>query len=397
LTPTIEIDELDRDGVVVSLTHPERLALQRAQHQLGVEWRPDGTARVFSQGSVGTVALSSDKVIRVVTKVPVGNLLSLTSLAYRTLSIPPSVGDALNSSSDFAADWLALVLALEAQRLIAHGMRQGYVLMRDELPYIRGRILFDSLIQARPSLTRCEYTDYLPDTPENRLLRAALESLATRRLLTVAKLVVESVLPHFYGVTLVPLTPRLLDSCRITRLNEHYRPAVDLCQLLIYQSGIEGDVGTLRTPAFFFPMSKVFEKALLNLFRETFRDLKQQSGKTFHPAAGSGPSVSFAADIIVGDPPRIVIDTKYVDPELHTWHGARFDNTHIYQVAFYSRSLRCPALLVYPRSVKDVDVTFDFDGTAVSIKTVDLREQGLGSLRQLAASVAQVARPVVAA
>jgi 5-methylcytosine-specific restriction enzyme subunit McrC len=391
VTSPIEINELDRDGVVVALTPQERLALRRVQHQLGVEWRSDATARIFSQGLVGTVALSADKVIRVFTKVPVGNLLSLTSLAYRTLSIPPSVGDALNSSSDFAADWLALVLALEAQRLIVHGTRQGYVLVRDELPYIRGRILFDSLIQVRPSLARCEYTDFLPDTPENRLLRSALETLATRRLLPMAKVVVESVLPYFYGVTLVPLRRGLIAACRITRLNELYRPAIDLCRLFLYQSGIEAGGGTIQVPAFFFPMYQVFEKAVLNFFRDIFYNLRQQSGKTFKPVSGLGPSVSFLADIIVGDPAALVIDTKYADAELHTWHGDRFDNGHIYQVAFYARCLGCPALLVYPKSARDVDVTFDFDGVRVFIKTIDLQQPGLASLHELASAVHQIA------
>ena len=102
-------------------------------------------------------------------KVPIVNILALASLAYRTLPIPAAAGDALLDSEEPVVDWLAVLLVTEIQALLTNGLRQGYVVVRDELPYVRGRLRFDAPPWARPGLTSCEFADFLPDIPENRL------------------------------------------------------------------------------------------------------------------------------------------------------------------------------------------------------------------------------------
>ena len=114
----------------------------------------------------------------VTTKVPVANVLALASLAYHTLPIPPAIGDALLEPVNDVVDWLAVLLTAEIQALVAHGLRQDYVVVQDELPYVRGRLRFDvTALSARRALMACEFADFLPDIPENRILRAGLEVL----------------------------------------------------------------------------------------------------------------------------------------------------------------------------------------------------------------------------
>jgi 5-methylcytosine-specific restriction enzyme subunit McrC len=388
----IEIDELDRKGKALSLTQSEQRTLKRVQDRIGVEWYPSGGARVYSLGFVGSVALSPQTVIRITTKLPIANLLSLASLAYQTLPIPAAVGQTLINSTDWVVDWLALLLVSELEQLLAYGIRLGYVAVRDDLPFVRGRIRFDSTYAwTHPGLASCELADYVPNTPENQLLRATLELLATRRLLPGLRLRISRLLPSFHGVNLVQPTRTLLESCRITRLNQHYVPALELCRLVFEQAGLEESNGDVRVPAFFFPVHKVFEKALANLLRSKFANVAVQTGRHYKVVSGSGPSLSYSADIVVGSPPRLVIDTKYALAEPPNQFGARsFDNGHIYQVAFYALSLRCPALLVYPRVDRDVWATFDVEGVRVSILTVDLQQPGLASLGKLAAFVADL-------
>lgn len=394
------IDELDRKGITLSLTPSERRALRSVANRLGVEWHADGTARVYSQGNVGSVALSPDLRINVTTKVPIGNLLTLASLAFKTAPLPKSVGTTLVNSVDQVVDWLAFLLISELEQLMAYGLRQDYVLVKDALPYIRGRMLFEAApMLARPGLTLCEFADLLPDTPENRVLRAALELLATRRLLPGLRPRVDQLLRYFAGVTLVQPSSRLIGACRITRLNQHYGPALELSRLLIEQSGIEADLGPVSVPAYFFPMESVFEKAVTNLLTRQLANVRSQTGKPYKPIAGTtGLSLTYAADIVVGAPPRLVIDTKYAPPEVRNQFGGwSLHNNHIYQVVFYALSLGCPALLVYPRVNRDMDATFDIEGIRVSIVTVDLQEPGLESLDTLVEAVAALVNTEAAA
>jgi 5-methylcytosine-specific restriction enzyme subunit McrC len=390
VTTVHQIGELDRTGVVIVPTPGERKALARVADRLGVEWRADGSARVYAHAFVGSVALSTDTTFSVTTKVPVANVLRLASMAYRTLRIPPAVGDALLRSDEPALDWLAVLLVTEIQSVLSRGIRQGYVVREDSLPYVRGRMRFDSAGEwAKPGLVACEFADFLPDTPENRVLRTTLEVLVTRRVLPGVRTRAEQLLRSFLGVSLVRPTSSLLASCRIDRLNRRYESALDLCRLFLEQSGIELEPGDVGAPAYFFPMEMVFQEAVATLLRTRLPDVSRQSGRSHAPVSGQpARPLTFAADVVVGSPPRLVIDTKYAPPEVRNRFGGRsFHNDHVYQAAFYALSLGCPAMLVYPRVDQDVEVTFEVEGICISILAIDLEASGMPGLEELVAKV----------
>jgi 5-methylcytosine-specific restriction enzyme subunit McrC len=297
-------------------------------------------------------------------------------------------------------DWVAVLVITQIGALLSRGLRQDYVVVDDELPYVRGRIRFDAALSwARPDLTACQFADFLPDTPENQLLRATLEVLLTRRLLPGLRVRAEQLLRSFAGVSFLRPSRRLLDSCRITRLNQHYRPAVDLCRLFLEGAGLELDPGDIAAPAFFFPMELVFQEAITSLLRSRLPHVSRQSGRSYQPAVGAPiRALSFSADIVVGQPPILLIDTKYANAETRNRFGGwSFRNENVYQAMFYAVSLHCPALLIYPRAAQDVDVTFDVEGMRISIVTVDLRGEGLPALDGLVDRVAHLAGLMIAA
>ena len=390
MTEVYEIGELDRNGVVLELTPEERRTLRRItgagrRSPLRVEWESDGSARVFSRGYVGTVALSADNVISVTTKVPISNILQLASLAYKTQAIPPESGEALLQPQAEVVDWLAVLLVGEIEALFAYGLRQDYVVVEDELPYVRGRIRFQHNPLARPGLTACEFADFLPDIPENRVLLACLERLATQRLLPGIQGRVEQLLARLHRVELVRLSDQLFEELQITRLNSHYEPALRLCRLLWDQESLSDLAGDVQAPAYFFPMYQVFERAVTAFLRDHVPVVFSQKGLTYAPVEGHPKrSLSFAADIVIGAPPQAVADTKYARAEIpNQFGGLSFQNKHVYQVAFYALCLGCPGVLIYPRDDRDIDVTFDIEGVEVTLLSVDLDRPDLGSLAAL--------------
>ena len=142
------------------------------------------------------------------------------------------------------------------------------------------------------------------------------------------------------------------------------------------------DVGPLAAPAYFFPMETVFQEAVTALLGNRLSGVSRQRGRTYQPVAGTpNRSLAFAADIVIGAPPRLVIDTKYTPPEVpNRYGGTSFHNQHVYQVVFYALSFGCPAMLVYPKTSRDIDVSFNIEGIAVQLVTVDLSEPGLVGL-----------------
>lgn len=385
------LDELDRGRVVLGdLTRGERRALTAVGNRLLVEWRPDGSVRVGPSGYVGSVRLSAERAVTVTTKVPVGNLLMLASLAYR--SAPPSVVSGLYETSG-PSDWLALLLVSEVEALISAGLRSGHVTVVEDLPYVRGRLRFEGSATSslRAGLARCEFSDFIADTPENRVLRATLEALGSRRLLPGLRLRLHGVLRAFGTVTLVPATPALLGATRITRLNQHYEPALELCRIVLEGIGLEYPGSTTTAPAFFFPMAEVFEAAVANYLRCRLSGVRSQVGGTVK-AGGGTPAhpLNFRPDVTIGDPPVLVLDTKYARPEIrNAFGGLSFDNSHVYQAAFYARVLDCPGVLVYPRVDRDIATDFVIRGTALSLLTVDLSTPDLAGLDGLTNTLQQ--------
>jgi 5-methylcytosine-specific restriction enzyme subunit McrC len=387
MSPPHILDELDQDGVVLDdLTRAERRALLVVGPRLRIEWRADGSARVCPSGYVGSVRLSPERAVVVTTKVPVANVLGLASLAYGSSPVPPSYGSGLYESSE-PSDWVALLLISEVEALLSVGLRQGYVTVVEDLPYVRGRMRFDATttMRTRTGLATCEFSDFIADTAENRVLRATLEFLATRRLLPGLRSRLYGLLRVFGSVSLVPATPALLGTTHVTRLNRHYGPALDLCRIVLSNKGLEHPGVDTIAPAFFFPMEQVFEAAVANYLRRHMPGVRAQSGRSINAVRGQPDHpLTYVPDITIGEPAILVLDTKYARPEVrNAYGGLSFSNPHAYQIAFYAHALNCPGALVYPRVDRDVATDFEVLGTRISFLTVDLSAPGLSGLDAL--------------
>jgi len=390
----VELPELG-PGQELDLRTEERRALRLVGRRLRVEWLGPERVRISPAGYVGSVRLSRALTINVETKVPVSNILGLASLAYRRLPLPADAGETELRETE-PLDWLAFLIVLEVEALLARGMRQGYVNVEEELPYVRGRIQFTPSARwwTHSGLAACEFTDFLPDTPENRVLRVTLEALGRSRLLPGLRARVIAATAWLAGVTLVPLSPQLVSGVRLTRLNAHYRSALELCRLYLEGRAVEQPTGEVAAPAFLFPMEEVFEAAVANYLLMRRSDLKIQPERSLTPTSGQPDhALTYRPDVVVGQTPSLlVLDTKYANPERKTRFGTRsFRNNDLYQIAFYANEYSCPGLLVYPRAERDVRATFDARGAQCTVTTVDLAAAGLAGLEDLETLVDELA------
>ena len=80
-------------------------------------------------------------------------------------------------------DLLALLLVDACERLVRGGLLSDYREVEDALPVLRGRLLADrQLLRRFGQIQRleCRFDERVTDIPENQLLAAALDLLATR-------------------------------------------------------------------------------------------------------------------------------------------------------------------------------------------------------------------------
>jgi 5-methylcytosine-specific restriction enzyme subunit McrC len=380
----------------VQVNRAEGQALNRLTEKLDIRWTGTNTVQIGPKaGYVGVASLSADLQLVVRPKVPVGSLLDLIALAYRTVRLPKTIGEAALARFD-PVEWLAFLLVAEIEHLLEQGLRRGYVTVREEVPYVRGRISFEALHRtlSRPAHLTCEFTDYLADTPENRLLRGTLEILFAMRLHSEVKLRIATTLRAFSDVAIIRPSISMFGAVNLSRLNRYYEPALRLCQLFLEGSGVRADLGDVVVPAFFVPMEEVFERAVVNTLREEI-GLSVHHGALFtdrfrHMAGNPALVIGFRPDILLGprERPVLILDAKYLNAVGEHRGRPVFSNQNLYQMVTYCTTLGCPGILVYPRVSEDIDVTYEVSGTRVTLRTVDLAAPGLADLREFADEMA---------
>jgi 5-methylcytosine-specific restriction enzyme subunit McrC len=390
---SIQLEETSKP-CELTVTRAELRGLRRARHGLDVVEVDASTVRIGPRrGYVGTVTLPSGRRVVVRPKANVFNLSELLALAFRTTAPPATVGRTVYRDAA-PSDWVLLQLATEVQQLLAGGLRRGYVDWREELPFVRGRIR-PPIVPSVTALLDCEYSDFIVDTAENRLLRGTLELLAPTVVNRHVRRKLRDALAHFGGVNLFYPSSAAFDRVSVTRLNQHYEPALRLARLAVEGAGVDDADGASTAPAYFVEMWRVWEAAMETALRDAaVRPLHAQSrfSDRFRQVdAGRRLSVTLRPDFLVGprSAPLLAIDLKWKSP-LTRGRSGRLTvvNADIYQMAAYCAAFDCAGLLLYPQVDEPVDARYEFDGRAISVRTVDL---GTPGLTDLAATVRWIA------
>lgn len=299
---------------------------------------------------------------------------------------------------------IASGFAWHANRALERGPLRGYRRREERADTLRGRIRFADQIgrgAGLPIPLEIAYSDYTPDVLENRMLLTAASLLlrlprvapsARRRLLHVrSRLENVQLLRDWRGV-------RAPDH---TRLNEHYRPALVLAELVLRNLSISQETGEVEATTFVFDMNKVFEDFVTAALTESMR----RYGGTVRPQVGeqsldTGSRLRLKPDIGWWDGTRCLalLDAKYkaIDDGLLR-HG------DAYQMLAYCVAYGLDrGYLVYAKDSGAEPRTHVIrnGGQRIEVVTVDVEQEPdalLDQVRALAVHVATGARPVEAA
>lgn len=195
---------------------------------------------------------------------------------------------------------------------------QGYRTKEDALTTVRGRLRIEDQVRLRygiPLPVEVRYDEFTEDVDVNRLIKAAIARL---RMMQIRSPRERAALRLFdtalSTVSTVEYTPRSIPEVVWTRLNEHYRPAVQLAELILRSSSFELRRGDVRSSAFLVDMNKVFEDFVLTALRESLG----LSGRTFRQGDPTlrldrAGSVRLKPDISWWDSDRCIFvgDVKY--------------------------------------------------------------------------------------
>lgn len=366
-------------------------ALLRIRMGLLVNDRGSGRVQVGPiSGFAGSVVLPSGRHIVITPKAGAGRVPELLALAYATLAPPVSSGTTSVVDAS-ASDWLLVQLAAEVEALLTTGLRRGYAERRDELPYVRGRLRLPQNPARLPFLD-CTFIDFSLDTPENRLLRGALEYLAPGASNAAVRRKMRGAIESFQGVPLAYPSLNAFSNVVINRLNEHYRPSLRLTQLALEGAGVEDSVVGKAAPAYLVQMWRIWELAVAQALRHTpnsLRVIEQPVYSNRFEQSDGVPSISVAIipDILIGSrvKPAHVVDVKWRTATVSTRNKRRLRNDNLYQMAAYCKALACDGTLLYPLMDEyPIDSTYRFGSSKIYLRTVDLESEHLADLQTAA-------------
>lgn len=246
--------------------------------------------------------------------------------------------------------------------LVRGGLARRYVPVEENLPYLRGRLLFRE--QIRENLVDrarfyVAHGELSVNRPANRLIHSALARLKplvrnteNRRLL--------GLLGQLLEVAEVPqaANPHAdWQRHRVDRSMPHYGPVMQWVGLFLFGQGLTTFSGRHRNLSLLFPMEEVFEDFVTHSFRRyqtTCGVVAQGPRKYLARRFDSRDAFMMKPDIALqkGNRVAFILDAKWkrIDPSDDApKHG--IDQDDMYQLYAYGKRYGCDAVaLVYPRT-----------------------------------------------
>ena len=371
------------------LDSDQRRALAEAKVEVTLSPGEEGGYTLRPSSYIGAVNVGELAVV-VRPKIPIDRVMFLIAYAmdpkdWRTDTFGLQRADGVLEA-------IALAFARRTQRAIQRGLLQGYRREEDALNTVRGRIRFGDQIGRRfgiPLPIEVAFDEFTEDVEENRLLKTAIHRLGHTFIRSEQiRREVRSLRPAFTTVGLGSYRRGAAPVVRYTRLNDHYRPAVELARLIIENSSLELLHGEVAGASLRIDMNMVFERFLYVALREAL-GLPEHQWKHEEPLdLDEGKHIKMYPDLSwwAKSRPLFVGDAKYKKPD------GGFQHADIYQMLAYCTAADLPSGLLVYAAGKDTPGTYKIRHAGKTIKVASLNLEGapediLREVRGLAACV----------
>ena len=247
--------------------------------------------------------------------------------------------------------------------LVRGGLGRQYRAVQENLPFLRGRIVFqDHLRENLVDRSRfyVEHDELNPNRPANRLIRATLDRLKPVVRNERNRQLLADLAPAFIMIPASqdPLTDWRIHS--IDRYMQHYKQVMQWVELFLFNRGPATYSGRHINQSLLFPMEQVFEHFVTYCFRR-YQDKFKRNQDKFKVVA-QGPRKNFTVrghnmkpDISLctsSGTVRFILDAKWKHIG-ENGNGPFNDvsNSDLYQLYAYGKRYNCQTVaLVYPRN-----------------------------------------------
>ena len=335
--------------------------------------KPDGVAAAANY--VGIVTTRRGTVLEILPKIDLGGgtgsghetprrlFLHMLRCWRRFEKVPTLPESGIRAVRQFPMLEVFVRLFLDRLNVLARaGLARRYVPVEENLPYLRGRLLFRE--QIRENLVNrarffVAHDELSVNRPANRLIHSALARLKplvrnteNRRMLVLLRQLMEVA-----EVPQAASTQADWQRHRVDRSMPHYGPVMQWVGLFLFGQGLATYSGRHRNLSLLFPMEEVFEDFVTDSFRryQTTCGVVAQGPRKYLARRFDGrDAFMMKPDIALqkGNRVAFILDAKWkrIDPSDDApKHGIEQDD--MYQLYAYGKRYGCDAVaLVYPRT-----------------------------------------------
>lgn len=161
------------------------------------------------------------------------------------------------------SEWVMGRFLQELDTLLSRGLRFEYQRVDEELPFLRGQLNLAQQLRQQPGREHrfhVRHEVYVPDRPENRLIRLALERVRQSTKNPEHWRLAQEL---SFRLAEIPASRQVAQDFRAwgnDRLLAHYRPVRPWCELILSQQMPLAVAGDIRGISLLFPMEKLFER-----------------------------------------------------------------------------------------------------------------------------------------
>jgi 5-methylcytosine-specific restriction enzyme subunit McrC len=298
------------------------------------------------------------------------------------------------AAEDFenAHDLFAAILAKGMAQQLKQGLYRDYVLTRDDLNVLRGKLDMQGTIanrvQRKPMLT-CEYDELTENNVLNQILKTtAAILLRVDFVKDPRRKELKRVLLFLRNVDTVDPASIKWNALRFHRHNRGYKMLLNICRFVLEDLLLTTEKGSFKMPSFLDgqSMPRLFEKFVLEYYRYHHPLLKaspkQIQWDTDEGSRAILPAMNTDVTLKYGER-TLIIDTKYYSRTLrrHALFGTHsLHSANLYQVFTYVKNAdakktgNVAGLLLYAKTTETIssDCDVEIGGNKIAVRTLDL-------------------------
>lgn len=330
-------------------------------------------------------------------------MLSYALDAHNVSSYDNIAFEDIDGLHNLLVEILAKGIVLQRKR----GLDHDYSIQREIIPVIRGRVHVGETLRLQNrglNLVDCSFDEYTMDTFFNQILKTAMtRSLTFVEVSDDNKRLIKGLLPFFDGVSDIPAHRINWSGTRLNRNNAAYRLLLNVCYMLINETGMTQYLGTINAPGITVKsMPLLYQHFVLNYFKRHFPSLKVKGEIKLSDGIEKDSVLlpELHPDITLTDGERmLVIDTKYYGEILSDNRGKKsISSSNRNQILSYALHLSegfngpVSGMLLYAKTDHESEQDTNFEwrelGHDFSCRTLDLNR----SFEEIAASLDCIAK-----